>query len=1136
MALVYKHAAPPEQIEVSQVRMKLLAQRRGFAKLSVVWLFVGASLRGRPNVVKPIGKRGRPRRDAPTNNHTMKLSASLIAAVLICGFVQAQSNGSLIALTQPFSLRENFQGEGLGQWASYPPAQDIGYEPSLSPTSDFSAPGGRSLMRVVKPNRTGALRFGFIKRVRMNAANDSRLRFAYRLNSPTAGGTLEIGLAGTNGRLYKTTLTAKLNEWSVAELPFGEIRDLAPGVGVEAVYIVADLRETHADSIYRFMIDDVTITAEREARFDLKNPKAELIEPWPSLISAKSYRAGESINLEASAPARMSQVHCVLETQDGRAIQSEKLYDDGTHGDKSAGDGIWSNNAVYSLRASDPPGVWHAQLRGVTGEGRQVNTSVRLIVRSPRAASHPKLFFEASDRPKLIERSRDPKLSKLWDYLQTTAKSTRASGDLAHGGKVFELLDSEYLLPSLLAYFDVLNRARSRIAHNAFEAYITGNLEARTAAKAAMLDVARWKHWEPPWFRAHGQHTYYPAGLLAADVALGYDLLYDDLSETERVLIRRALIEKSIIPTFKEYVADNRLMTNTSNWLAHTVGGALIAAASIANDVAETEKDDFEIYVGGLVRKLEDHIGASYLADGSYGEGISYHEFDAETLGPVLVALQRAFGIDYWKDTHVLDSLSYPLYTLTQPVSGSPDMGDTHPPAGHGIPSLVYQSKDPVVRWYYSQFDRPSLSKFIFYDDAIQPQAPKLPTSRIFQNRGNAVFRTGWAGDDMVFLFRAGPNFNHHHADQGSFLLTAFGEVLISEAGWSDYYKDPYYATFFTQAIGHNTILVGGNPESQTIADTPQFKALASYPRITDSITSEFYDGLGSELSSVYQTRLARYVRRVVFVKPNYFVVFDDVKVNGRPEQLDLLLHLPNRNKVKVENLTAVYKGDKAMLDVRMFPSSVSRLSVENGRIPYHVVSARTPAEVPALPAYLVLKTINPTNETQFLTAIVPAENGSASHGLINQMTEINGENMKGIRVARGNKTDLVMFRRGAETQMIRQAEWLADSDSLLITQSANTLELIAVQKARSLRRGNQLLFLSESPVSVAANFSNSEIEVVCNAEIAARVTLFVGKSPTSILLDGKQLGANAFSFNRADQTISLNTPAGQHSLKIRFR
>src|SRR5688572_1469553 len=277
-------------------------------------------------------------------------------------------------------------------------------------------------------------------------------------------------------------------------------------------------------------------------------------------------------------------------------------------------------------------------------------------------------------------------------------------------------------------------------------------------------------------------------------------------------------------------------------------------------------------------------------------------------------------------------------------------MGDTHPPAGHGISPFVYQSKDPVVRWYHSQFDRPSLSKFISYDDSVQPQAPKLPTSRIFHEKGNAVFRSGWTPDDVVFLFRAGPNFNHHHADQGSFLLTAFGEVLIGEAGWSDYYKDPYYATFFTQAIGHNTVLVGGDPESQTIPDTPQFKALDSYPRITDSITSDFYDAVGSELSSVYQNRLARYARRIVFVKPNYFVVFDDLKTSGNLEQFDFLLHLPNRNRVRIDDLSAIYKGDKASVALRFFPLTISKLSLESGRIPYHVLSARTPAETPALP------------------------------------------------------------------------------------------------------------------------------------------------------------------------------------------
>ncbi|MDQ3750570.1 MAG: heparinase II/III family protein, partial [Acidobacteriota bacterium] len=1065
----------------------------------------------------------------------------LWGAMSVCAVFAQTSNNFL----ETDTMREDFQGDGLGQFASYPPAQDIGYEPSITPTSGFEAIGGRALMRVVQPTRNGDLRAGFIRKVAMVSGDEARLSFSYRLNLPNGNAAIELGFAGADGCRYVKEFAAQTNVWAKAETVLADFRcgnkTLNSGIGIEAFYIVANLKNVNKDVIYRFLIDDVSLSAERAAEFVISTPNAEKFAPWDSQISAKSYRANDRISIEVAAPTRLVQAVCVVKTSEGKIITTQKLYDDGTRGDKKAKDNIWTNNALYKIETKDAAGVWNAGLNGKTADGKSVSSGLRFIVYPPERAAHPHLYFDSGDKEKLLARMRDPRLAKVWEYIQTAAKNTRATGDLSHGGDVFELLDKEYLLPSLLGYFDILNRARSRIAYNAFLAYLTDDAEARTAAKEALLTVSRWRRWEPPWFTAHGQHTYYPAGLLAVDVALGYDLLYDHLSETERSLVRRAIIEKQIIPTYKEYFLDNRAMTNTSNWISHTVGGALIAASAIAGDVKPEESNGkFELYLNGLLLKIEAHIAASFLPDGSYGEGISYHEFDAETLAPMTVALRRAFGIDYFKRTHVKDSLAYALYTLTNPTSASLDMGDTHPPAGHGIPALVYQSKDPVLRWYYARFERPSLQHFIFYDDSVAPQTPlsaKLLTSRIFADKGNAAFRTGWGGaDEIVLLFRAGANFNHHHADQGAFLLTAFGEPLITEAGWSDYYKDPYYATFFTQAVGHNTVLVDGNPESQTIPDTPQFKALGDYPRITDAVTSEFYDGVGSELSSVYQNRLARYVRRIVFVKPHYFVVFDDLKANGNPAQFDFLLHLPNRAGVKTKGTTAIYNGSKASLAVRSFAPDDAKLSVENGRIPYPVFSARTPATMPPQPVYLDFKTVKPLSETQFLTAIVPAKTETAAQNLINRMTEIAGENLKGIRVTRGNEIDLIMFRTGAGNRAIRQGDWAADAAVLAVTESANNLKMFAVQNARVLRRGSQILFSSEQPASVAVNFNAGEIEAVCNAETATKINLFVGENPVRVLLDGKELSANAFSFNRAAGTISLTVPAGQHQLLITKR
>lgn len=933
---------------------------------------------------------------------------------------------------RPYTLREDFQHDSLGQFASYPPAQDVGYEPSLTPTTDFDAPGGRALMRVVKPNRAGALRFGFIRQTSLVTNDGAQLQFAYRLNHAAPQDSLEIGVAGADGCRYVKRIPAQTKGWNKAEIPLSEFRcakglALKTGVGIEAVYIVADLKRADADITYRFIIDEVTLSAGR---------------------------------IEAEAKP--------------------------------------------------------------------------IALRAPSAGVHPRLYFGASDRAKLLERTRHPQLVKLWEHLQTAAKNTRATGSLAHGGEVFEMLDKEYLLPSLLGYFGAMNQARSRIAHNAVVAYLNDDAEARRAAIATMLAVARWSRWEPPWFTAHGQHTYYPAGQLAAEVAFGYDLLYEHLSEAERALIRRALVEKAIIPTFKEYVADNRIMANTSNWIAHTVGGALIAAAAIAGEVKAAEADGrFEIYLHGLLRKFEDHLAASYLPDGSYGEGISYQEFDLETTALAFEALKRVFGIDYWQRSHVIASLDFPLYTLAQPTSASLDMGDSHPPSGRTIAPLVVQAKDPTLRWFYDQFPHTEIRDLLFFDDSIKPQSPKLPTSRIFRDKGNAVFRTGWGADELVFLFRAGPNFNHNHADQGAFLLTAFGEPLITEAGWSHYYNDPYYATYFTQAAGHNTVLVDGNPESQAIADTPQFAALNAYPKITSAITSEFYDAVGSDLTPVYQDRLARYTRRIVFVKPHYFVVCDDLAANGEPAKFAWLLHLPDRARLTTTPGLALYNADKAALAVRTLAPAAAAAAVRDGHVPYATFSTSTPKTVPPQPAFLDLQTVQPARAAQFLVALVPARTSAVAGELAKQMTALSGAGFAGVRTERGAERDLVMFRIGAANETLRYEDYATDAAAWTVTQSGARLKLLAVEQARSFARGGRHLLTSDHAIGLAANYSEKVIEVVCDTTAQMALQLFTGARPSRVLLDGREA---ATSFNQADATISLTVPAGRRQLKIELR
>jgi len=1041
-------------------------------------------------------------------------------------------------LLQPYTLREDFQHDSLGEFASYPPPQDVGYEPSLAPTSAYDAPGGRALMRVVKPNRAGALRVGFIRSTFLLMSDNARLSFVYRLNSAEQNDSIEIGVAGSDGCRYVTHVPITSNSWTTVDVSFADFhcdgRKTAPGISIEAIYVVADIAHADADITYRFIIDNLALTSVRRAGFEIRLPKTATIDSHNAFVSMKSFSTGDSISIAAAAPAHLKSVTCGLETQEGNDIATEALFDDGTHGDEKAGDGVWSNNAVYALRADDPPGVWKINLTGLTDDRRSVKTSIRFIRRGPNALSHPRLYFSGADKASLMARARNPKAIQLWESILADAKARRGTGDVSNGSTVFEMLDKQYLLPSLLAYFDVLNQGRLRIAYNALVAYLTNDAEARRAAKSALLDVAHWSRWEPPWFTAHGQHTYYPAGQLAADAAFGYDLLYDDLTEVERSLIRAALLRNSIIPSYKEYVLDNRVMANTSNWIAHTVGGALIAASAIAGDVTEQDANgQFDTYVNGLLLKMESHLAASYLSDGSYGEGISYQEFDLETTLPALIALRRVFGIDYWQRTHVRDSLAYPLYTFVPPGSSSPDMGDSHPPSGRTIAALVAETKDPKLRWFYDQFPHSSISDFLFFDDSIVAERPQLPTSRIFPEKGNAVFRTGWDKDSWVLLFRAGANFNHNHADQGEFLLTAFGEPLITEAGWSDYYKDPYYATFFTQAIGHNTVLVDGNPESQSLPDTRQFSALNAYPTIADRITSDSYDAVCADLTSVYRRRLISYTRRIVFVKPHYYVVFDDLTANADPTRFDWLLHLPDRSRLAKSPGLVVYSATKASLAIRILSPADARLSVVDGRLPYATFATNTPKAVPLQPAFLDLQTAQPARHTQFLVALAPARTTEEARSLAGRMTAVSGDGFVGASTQRGDERDLVMFHTGGANGAMRYGEWTTDAAAWTVTQIGERLKLFALQKSRSFTRAAREMYQSDNPASIAANYTEHAIEAACYAMTPTRIQLFVGFNPARVLLDGQDVAVN---YNRVGESIALTVPAGQHQLKIEPR
>jgi hypothetical protein len=87
----------------------------------------------------------------------MHRTANLIVFVLLPGLAAAQQ-------LVPYHYAEDFSSGQAAGWTSYPPVQDVAYDPSLRPMRG-------ALARVMHPTRSGPLEVGFIRRMSFIASS-----------------------------------------------------------------------------------------------------------------------------------------------------------------------------------------------------------------------------------------------------------------------------------------------------------------------------------------------------------------------------------------------------------------------------------------------------------------------------------------------------------------------------------------------------------------------------------------------------------------------------------------------------------------------------------------------------------------------------------------------------------------------------------------------------------------------------------------------------------------------------------------------------------------------------------------------------------------------------------------------------
>jgi Heparinase II/III-like protein len=213
---------------------------------------------------------------------------------------------------------------------------------------------------------------------------------------------------------------------------------------------------------------------------------------------------------------------------------------------------------------------------------------------------------------------------------------------------------------------------------------------------------------------------------------------------------------------------------------------------------------------------------------------------------------------------------------------------------------------DGHAQWLAQQVDDAKVAatgaswlNLVWFDPTVTPLPPgDLPTLRHFEDLGLVSARSDWSGAESLVVFKCGPFIGHRavrdfsydpggghvHPDANHFVLFAGGEWLIRDDG--------YRAKWTGQ---HNTLLVDGQGqlgEGEMWFNGTQALRVKSRPRILCAESNPACDHIAGDATDAYPRALGlrRYVRHVIFLKPDALLVCDDI-VLDRPRALELRFH-----------------------------------------------------------------------------------------------------------------------------------------------------------------------------------------------------------------------------------------------------
>ena len=305
--------------------------------------------------------------------------------------------------------------------------------------------------------------------------------------------------------------------------------------------------------------------------------------------------------------------------------------------------------------------------------------------------------------------------------------------------------------------------------------------EAAARLRDAMLHVASFAVWtgpqnkdrDVPWLSDLSTTR------IAVELAFGYDMIYDTLTEDERNTIARAILDKGVVPLLYDWVLPERrihaLDSMGHNWWSVCIG---LAGAALLPVSDYLEKDQFDAWIAAIEQALIEFLNypgctlfnkvPNYDEQGLFYESVGYFCYGTGELLRYVWHAERYLGRREALRAALPAGLAEAILSFAYPYTRD---DKTHIGFLNYGDSAYTANIMPMVRWLrLLGYDTPALAAYAFsvaceqdilsLTEPVNTASPvgweTLPKTAVYPQTGYAITRSDWRPDATLLAIKSG--------------------------------------------------------------------------------------------------------------------------------------------------------------------------------------------------------------------------------------------------------------------------------------------------------------------------------------------------------------------------------------------